>query len=124
MTTRGERRRFGLTVGSAFVVLTLVAAWRGRRVSAEALGTIGAALALAAVAVPERLGAVQRAWMATAHAMSRVTTPLFMGVVYFGVLTPIGVASRGLGRRRGRRGASALVRRPPGARRSDLRRQF
>ena len=124
MATRTERRRFGLTVGAAFVALALVAAWRGRRVSAEVLGTIGAALVLAAAAVPERLGVVQRAWMRMAHAMSRVTTPLFMGVVYFGVLTPIGVVSRALGRRRAPRGDSALVRRPPGARRSDLRRQF
>ena len=44
------------------------------------------------------LGPVQRAWMGLAHAISKVTTPIFMGVVYFLVLTPIGLLRRALGR--------------------------
>jgi dihydrodipicolinate synthase/N-acetylneuraminate lyase len=122
--TRAELRRFGLTVGLALVALAAVATWRGHRASAVALGGAGAVLAAFGVVAPARLRAVHRAWMAAAHAMSRVTTPVLMAVVYFGVLTPLGVAMR-VGRRGRRRPTETyLVRRPAGARRSDLRRQF
>jgi hypothetical protein len=43
------------------------------------------------------LAPVHRAWMAAAAALSKVTTPLFLAVVYFGVLTPIGVLRRVFG---------------------------
>jgi hypothetical protein len=36
--------------------------------------------------------------MGLAHLLSRVTTPLFMGVVYFAVVTPTGVLMRLFGR--------------------------
>jgi hypothetical protein len=35
--------------------------------------------------------------MGLAHAISRVTTPVFMGVVYFVVLTPVGLLRRAFG---------------------------
>jgi saxitoxin biosynthesis operon SxtJ-like protein len=40
------------------------------------------------------LGPVERAWMAMAHKLSKVTTPIVMGVVYFLVVTPIAMALR------------------------------
>jgi hypothetical protein len=65
--------------------------------------------------------------MRLALAISAVTTPLLMGVVYFGVLTPLAFVTRLLGWRTfgvPRDAATAWVDRPPDARRSDLRRQF
>ena len=41
--------------------------------------------------VPAQLGPVYRAWMALATAISKVTTPMFMGVIFFLVLTPAGL---------------------------------
>jgi hypothetical protein len=35
--------------------------------------------------------------MKLAHALSKVTTPIFMGIVYFVVLTPIGFIRRSFG---------------------------
>jgi hypothetical protein len=125
--TARELRRFALTVGGAFAALAAVARWRGHEAPAAVLGAAGAALALAGLATPARLGGVHRAWMRGAAALSRVTTPFWLGVVYFGVLTPLALAMRlagrrGLGRPRG--AASYWVERPPDRRRSDLRRQF
>ncbi len=89
-----EGRRFGLTVGIAFAVLGGVAWWRGRvLVTGVALG-IGLFLLIAALVVPARLGPVHRAWMGLAAAMSKITTPVFMGIVYFAVLTPTGLLRR------------------------------
>lgn len=93
-----EGRRFGLTVGGAFLVLAAVAWWRGRPITLAVLAGLGAGLTLAALALPTRLGPLQRGWMALAHAISRVTTPIFMGIVYFLVISPMGVVLRALGK--------------------------
>ncbi len=54
-------------------------------------------LMVAALAIPTRLGPLQRGWMALAHAISRVTTPIVLGVIYFLLLTPIGLLMRATG---------------------------
>jgi len=56
-----EGRRFGLTVGAAFLVLGGALAWRGRAVAPVALA-LGALLLAAGVIVPTRLGPITRAW--------------------------------------------------------------
>ena len=125
--TRRELRRFALTVGAAFVLLAALLAWRERRTAAMVLGALGVTLAIAGLLIPARLGGVHRAWMGIALAISKVTTPLFMGIVYFGLLTPIALVLRLLGRaplRQPRDVRTYWRDRPPGARRSDLRRQF
>ena len=95
--TEASGRKFGLTVGAAFVVLALIARWRGHAVSFLTLGVIGMLLLLAGLVIPTALGPVERAWMGLAKAISRITTPLFMSVLYFLVLTPIAVIRRAIG---------------------------
>lgn len=94
--TRREGRTFAFTVGGALLVMAAVAWWRGHELVAPAMATIGTALLLAGLIVPTHLGPVQRAWMRLAHAISRVTTPIAMGAMYFLVLTPAGLARRAL----------------------------
>jgi hypothetical protein len=65
--------------------------------------------------------------MAFAVAISKVTTPIVMGVLYFVVITPVGLVMRLFGHNaltRSRTPASVWVRRAPSARRGDLERQF
>lgn len=92
--TPKERLRFGLGVGSVFLLLAALSRWRGHAVAPVLLGTIGALLVLAGIIIPARLDPVYRAWMGLARAISRVTTPIIMGLLYFIVLTPIGLARR------------------------------
>jgi hypothetical protein len=112
-------------VGAAFLVFAALLWWRGKA-AAPVFAAVGAALALAAVVIPARLGPVQRAWMGLAHLISRVTTPIFMGVVYFVVLAPIGLLMRGFGRdpmaAKVQDGGYWIPR--IDAERSDMRRQF
>jgi hypothetical protein len=89
-----EGRRFGLTVGAAFLVLAAIAWWRGHVVAPTVLSTVGGLLVAAGIVVPTLLGPVQRGWMALAHAISKVTTPIVMGAIYLIVLTPVGVLRR------------------------------
>ena len=133
-------RRFGLTVGTAFLLLGAATWWRAtgtRTPSADedawglahvlpgALALAGTQLVLAAIIIPTRLGPVERARMRLAPAISRMTTPIAMGVLYFLVITPIGVGMRLLGRNpivhRPRDGSYWVTREQ---RTSDMRRQF
>lgn len=90
-------RRFGCTVGGAFVVLGALSWWRAHPAAAMVLTTFGGMLVLAGLAIPTHLGPVERAWMKLAHAISRVTTPILMGAIYFIVVTPVGVVRRTFG---------------------------
>jgi hypothetical protein len=93
-----EGRRFGLTVGLAFLAFAGIAWWRGKIGVTPWLGGLGGVLVLAGLAIPAQLGPVYRAWMGLALVLSKVTTPIFMAVIYFGVLTPIGLIMRLVGR--------------------------
>jgi hypothetical protein len=95
--TPQQGRRFGVTVGGAFLVFAAVAWWRQSAILMPVLATLGAALTLAGLVVPTHLGPVERAWMALAHAISRVTTPVVMAVMYFVVITPSAFARRAFG---------------------------
>jgi hypothetical protein len=95
--TAADGRKFGLTVGTAFLALAALVAWRGHVTVATALGMLGAVLFLAGLLIPQRLGLAQRGWMALALAISKLTTPILMGVVYYLVLTPTGILRRTLG---------------------------
>jgi hypothetical protein len=139
-----EGRRFGLTVGGAFVLLAGLLWWRGRPEVSLAVALIGGCLMLAALALPARLDPVYRGWMKAAQAISKVTNPIVLAILYFVVLTPAGWmirAFRGsplrpiqggaipspshVGDGDDGKGRSFWVRRvDENARRSDLQRQF
>lgn len=125
--TAAAGRRFAFTVGIALLVLAGLMVWRGKRVPAWILGGVGALLILAGLVAPTRLGPIERAWYALASAISKVTTPIVMGVLYFVVLTPVALVMRLFGRNplvHSSTDATVWVRRPEGSRRSDLERQF
>ena len=125
--TAAQGRRFGLTVGGAFLVFTGIAWWRGHPTTTMVLGSLGGALTLAGLVIPTLLGPVERGWMALAHAISKVTTPIVMGVMYLLVLTPIGVLRRNAGGNPMEHRAtndSYWKSRPEGSRAGKLTRQF
>jgi hypothetical protein len=125
--TASEGRKFGLTVGVAFLVLAGLLTWRGKPVGAAVAGSLGALLVVGGLIVPTRLGPVQRGWMRLAEMISSVTTPVFMAIVYFVVVTPIGWMARLAGHRplvRQPTDGSYWVTRAPGDRQSTLSRQF
>jgi hypothetical protein len=114
-------------VGVAFLVLaSLVYFWQHKETLGAVAGGLGALLVVAALAVPTRLGPLERGWMALARAISKITTPVFMGLVFFVVMTPLGLVRRLLGRdslvHRERDGSFWSA--PASGGRSDLERQF
>lgn len=95
--SRSEGRRFAIPVGLAFLALSGVMLWRGHEILFWVFAAAGGAFVLAGLLVPSQLGPVYRTWMGLALAISRVTTPIFMAIVYFLVITPTGLVMRLLG---------------------------
>jgi hypothetical protein len=120
-----EGRKFAATLAAAFGVLAGVAWWRESPRATLVLAAVAGAFALGGLLVPGRLGPVHRAWMGLAHAISKVTTPIFMGIVYFLVITPVAVVRRVVGGNplRAHHGATGWVDRNQTPR-GDLTRQF
>ena len=126
--TAAAGRRFGLTVGGAFLVIAALVWWRNHPNTSIGFGVLGSVLVLAGLAIPTHLGPVERAWMKLAHLISKVTTPIVMGVMYLVVITPIAYARRSLGGNplaHAEADRSFWKARPAGSRRSaSMRRQF
>jgi len=96
-TPRAERE-FGLLVGGVLAALGGWWLFRGRfPTAAPAALSIGALLALLGVVAPRTLAVPYRLWMGAAERVSRVVTLLVLSIVYFLVLTPIGLAKRAFG---------------------------
>ncbi len=125
--TPAEGRKFGFTVGIAFLVIGgLLYFWRHHQTPGAVAGGLGALLVLAGLAVPAHLGPLQRAWMGLAHLISKVTTPIFMGIVFFVVMMPIGLLRRLAGKQPlvHPEHESSYWAPPVSGGRSDLNRQF
>ena len=114
-------------VGGVFLVLAVLL-WRGAKpVAASVAVALGGVLFVGGLVAPGRLGPVYRGWMALAAAISKVTTPVFMGVIFFLVLTPAGLLARLVGHRPMTPPRDARTHwhgRPAGARRGDMKHQF
>jgi hypothetical protein len=122
----GEGRRFGLTVGGAFFALTMLTWWNGRAMLAGVLAIVATCLVVAGIAVPTRLGPVERAWMTFGRAISFFTTPIVMGVLYFVIITPVGLLRRAVAPNPivHRESASGFWKRRAKGRSSSMERQF
>ncbi len=104
-------REFGLVVGGVFVLLSAWWLYRGKFSSVSHVTLpLGTLLVLIGLVYPRALVWPNRAWMKLAEGLSFVSTRVILAVVFFGVLTPIGLIKRALGwdplRRRARSSGS------------------
>lgn len=122
-------RSFGFTFA---VVFALVAAWLWwKQISgAGILAALAVAFAAIAVVYARALRPLNRAWMAFGAVLHRIVSPIVLGVIYFGMFTPIGALLRWRGRDALRLGGepqakSYWIRRdPPGPPPESLKNQF
>ena len=126
---RGGARKNTLAVA---VVLAGLAAWnvyRHRLPAAEALGGVALVLLLIALFSPSWTERFSRGWMALAGALGYVNSRILLSLVYYLVVTPLGLVLRLVGhdplRRRGARRESYWIpRQYPRQSRSGFERPF
>lgn len=88
-------REFGLTTGGIVAVLFgLFFPWLLERPTPPWPWILCAVLVALGLAVPTALGPVYRVWMRFGHLMSKVTTPIIMGAVFYIAVTPLGLVMR------------------------------
>jgi hypothetical protein len=92
--TPKELRKFGVTVGGAFVVLGSLSWWRGHEIPPIVLWCIGGALLLPGLVFPAALAPVERAWLRLAAVLAAVNTRAILTVLYYAMMTPIGAVLR------------------------------
>jgi hypothetical protein len=126
---RKALRNFGLLIAG---VLLLAGAWLWWKSAAIWPGVIAAAVLLAVmgVAVPAIMKPIYRIWMIFALILGWVMTRIILTLVYYLVLTPIGLAGRVFGEqflhlKRSKESATYWVRKEgPAREKSDYERQF
>ena len=123
-----SNRSFGLTFAAAFAVLGAISLWRGRGHGAWELALAVGFLTVAAFA-PGTLAPLNRAWAWVGRALNRVVSPLLILVLFYGVVTPVGLAMRAVGtdplrRRRDPHSSSYWIDCREESKTSDMRRQF
>jgi hypothetical protein len=122
-------RSFGITFT---VVCSAFAAWLWWKNMEGATLSLSIAIALLAISFvrPSILRPLNRAWMAFGALLHRVVSPLVLGILYFGMFTPIAFALRLRGKDAMRRRAdpqaeSYWIRRdPPGPPSDSLKNQY
>lgn len=93
-----ELRQFGLLVGTVFVVIGLwPLVFRGGSLRLWATG-IGGLLILCGGARPAILGPVHKGWMWVGHILGWINTRILLGIVFYGLVTPIGIIFRLMGK--------------------------
>lgn len=85
-------------MGGVFVLLGSWWLYRGKFLTAAYVLIIsGAALILFGAVAPRLLIIPRKLWMKLAEGMAYVTSPIILGIVFFLVLTPIGLVKRAMG---------------------------
>ena len=94
----GSDRAFGLAFSAVFVAMGL---WPWlRHGEPPRLWALGGALAFLALALlaPRRLAPLNRLWFRLGLALHAIVSPLVMGLLFYGAVTPMGLLMRALGK--------------------------
>ena len=95
---RKELRNFGLLVGAIFIVIGVwPMLWRGEPLRLWAV-IAGGLLILFGGLVPAWLAPIHRGWMWVGHVLGWINTRIILGVIFYGLITPIGIVFRLLGK--------------------------
>lgn len=94
MTDPRQARKTALMVGSALLLLAALSLWRAHLVRAEVLGGAGALLLLLGLFAPRWTVPFHNAWMKFAGALGYINSRILLSLMYYGVLTPVGLVLR------------------------------
>ena len=124
-----SNRSFGALFVVVFALVGAWGWWRGNALYPWAFA-LSALTLLLTLLTPDWLAPANRAWMKLGELLNRIVSPIALGLIFFGVLTPMALAMRLFGRdamkRRFEPSARTywIERDPPGPDPSGLPNQF
>lgn len=86
-------RSFGLVFAAVFLVIAGMPLFHGEALRWWSVGA-AAAFALVALAKPALLAGLNRLWMKLGVLLGKVVSPIALGILFYVVITPIGVVIR------------------------------
>jgi hypothetical protein len=124
-----SNRTFGCVFAALFALVGLLPLILGRAPRIWAFGVSGIFL-LAALLFPSALAPLNRLWLRIGLLLHRVVSPIALGIMFFLVITPMGLLMRAMGKDPLRlrpepdAGSYWIDRRPPGPAPETLKDQF
>lgn len=124
-----SNRSFGLVIGCALLVIALLPLRSGGDPRWWLAATAGTVAALALLS-PRVLAPFNRVWTKFGLVLSKITNPVVMGAMFYGVITPAGLVMRLLGKDPMRRKFSPedpsywIEREPPGPKPDSMPNQY
>jgi hypothetical protein len=88
-----SNRQFGLVFVIFFALLAAFSAWRGGDWFVG-LAVASLTVGLVTLVVPRVLTPFNRAWMKLAAVLHRIFSPVVLGIMFFAVITPVGLIAR------------------------------
>lgn len=122
-------RSFGVVFAVVFLLIAAWPLWHGESPRWWAL-VVSALFGAVAMAKPALLAGLNRQWMKLGILLGKIVGPIAMGVLFYGVITPLGIAMRLAGkdplRLKYDRGADSywIRREPPGPPPDSMTNQF
>jgi hypothetical protein len=114
-SSRAQERKSALTVGIVLIALAAWSAYRGRDSAIWVFGSLGVGLVAAGLLLPAAARAFHAVWMRLAHALGWVNSRILLALLFYMVMTPMGLIQRLVGRdamrRRGRGSSSYWINR-------------
>jgi hypothetical protein len=106
--TRKELRHFGLLVGAVFTVIGLwPLVFRGESLRLWAIGIGGLLIAFGGI-LPQFLAPIHKGWMWVGQILGWINTRILLSIVFYAMVTPIGLVLRLMGKDTMRQGFAEL----------------
>jgi hypothetical protein len=124
-----SHRSFGLVFATFFALMGALSVYHGSTRWHYWL-PLAAVLAVVAYAAPSVLAPLNRLWAKLGHLLQAIVSPVFLTVLFYGCIVPVGFLMRLSGkdpmRRRFEPGADSywIVRKPPGPSPESFKQQF
>ena len=94
---KSDLRKFGITIGIILLIITGFLFWKEKE-SFQIFLTFGVVLCVLGVAIPVILKPIYWIWMIFATILGWVMTRVILGLLYFIIITPIGLIPRLFGK--------------------------
>lgn len=101
-----ELRSFGLLVGTIFCILGLWPMLFRGQAPRMLVFLVGGSLMVLGGLVPHVLSPVHKVWMWIGHLLGWINTRVLLGIVFYGLITPIGIVLHMMGKSTIQRGFS------------------